>query len=135
LARDLQAVFGKLKRRLRQEAQLGDLSLSQVLVLSHLDREGAATVTSLARIEGVRPQSMGATVASLEAAGLVRGASHPTDGRQTLWSLTAAGKAHVKAKRAALEDWLFRAIRTHLNAAEQVELARAIDLLQRLVER
>ena len=39
--------------------------------------EGPATVTSLARAEGVRPQSMGATVAALQEAGLVGGAPDP----------------------------------------------------------
>ena len=71
MASELRIVLGKLKRRLREHANKGDMSLSQMAVLGYLDREGPATVTTLARAEGVRSQSMGATVAALEEAGLV----------------------------------------------------------------
>ena len=134
LAGELRVLIGKLKRRLREQAHLGDLTWSQMSVLSRLEREGPATVTTLARAEGVRPQSMGATVSVLEAAGLVSGAPDPTDGRQTILSLTAACRQWIKAGRAAREDWLFRAIQANLAPAEQEELATAIELLKRLVE-
>jgi DNA-binding MarR family transcriptional regulator len=134
LAGELRVVIGQLKRRLREQTCLGDLTWSQISVLGHLDREGPATVTTLARAEGVRPQSMGATVSTLEAAGLVSGTPDPTDGRQTILSLTAACQEWIKAGRAAREDWLFRAIRTKLGPAEQEELATAVKLLKRLVE-
>ena len=55
--------------KLREQASAGDLTPSQTSVLMHLDREGPTTVTALARTEGVRSQSMGATVAVLEAPG------------------------------------------------------------------
>ena len=45
-----------------------------------LEKDGPATASSLARAEGMRPQSMGAVVAALESAGLMRGAPDPTDG-------------------------------------------------------
>jgi DNA-binding MarR family transcriptional regulator len=91
-------------------------------------------VTTLARAEGVRPQSMGATVSVLEAAGLVQGAPDPTDGRQTILAITGACRKWLKASRAAREDWLFRAIRTKLTPREQDELAAAVALLTRLVD-
>lgn len=134
LAGELRVLIGKLKRRLRDQAHLGDLTWSQMSVLSLLEREGPATVTTLARAEGMRPQSMGANVSALEAAGLVSGAPDPTDGRQTLLSLTVACREVIKAGRAAREDWLFRAIRTKFAPDEQEELASAVELLKRLVD-
>jgi DNA-binding MarR family transcriptional regulator len=134
LAAEFRVVLGKLKRRLREHANKGDLSLSQMAVLGYLDREGPSTVTALARAEGVRPQSMGATVAALEEAGLVSGAPHPADGRQIMLSLTATGREWIKASRAAREDWLSQAIRSHLSPAEQEDLAKAAALLRRLIE-
>jgi DNA-binding MarR family transcriptional regulator len=134
LAGELRVLIGKLKRRLREQAHVGDLTWSQMSVLSRLEREGPATVTTLARAEGVRPQSMGATVFALEEAGLVSGTPDPTDGRQTVLSLTAACRQWIKAGRAAREDWLFRAIRAKLAQAEQEELASAIELVKRLVD-
>jgi DNA-binding MarR family transcriptional regulator len=134
LAAELRVLIGKLKRRLREEAHSGDLTLSQTSVLSRLEREGPATVTTLARAEGVRPQSMGATVSDLEAAGLVSGAPDPADGRQTILSLTAACREMIKASRTAREDWLFRAIRTKLAPTEQEALATGVELLKRLAD-
>jgi DNA-binding MarR family transcriptional regulator len=134
LAVELRALLGKLNRRLREQANRGDLTWPQASVLTRLERDGPATVTTLARAEGVRPQSMGATVAALEAAGHVIGAPDPADGRQTILSLTPACREWIQAGRAAREDWLFRAIRTKLASGEQDELAIAIELLERLVD-
>ena len=134
VAGELRVVVGKLIRRLREQAQPGDFTWSQMSVLGRLERDGPATVTTLARAEGVRPQSMGATVSVLQGAGLVRGAADPADGRQTILSLTPACREMIKASRAAREDWLFRAIRTNLATAEQEELANAVELLKRLVD-
>jgi len=134
LAEDLRVLISRLKRRLRDQASPGDLSWSQVSVLSRLDRDGPATVTTLARAESVRPQSMGATVAALEAAGLVSGAPDPNDGRQTILSLTPTCREWIRAGRAARQDWLFRTIRARLSPEEQDQLAGAVTLLKRLVD-
>ncbi|MDQ0473365.1 MarR family winged helix-turn-helix transcriptional regulator [Labrys wisconsinensis] len=134
LAEELRHVFRKMKRRLREQTDLGDFSWSQLSVLATLDREGPATVTVLARVEGMRPQSMGANVAVLEAAGLVQGAPDPADGRQVLLSLTPAGLDWLRAGRAARQDWLIRAIRARLDLRERESLAAAAPLLQRLFD-
>ena len=132
LARDLRVLVGTLKRRLREQGHAGDLTPSQASVLLRLERDGPATVTSLARAEGIRPQSLGATLSVLQAAGHVAGAPDPTDGRQTLLALTPACRAWITADRAAREDWLSRAIHRELDAAEQDQLAAAIALLKRV---
>jgi DNA-binding MarR family transcriptional regulator len=134
LAAELRVVIGALSRRLREHSYFGDLTWSQIRVLSRLEREGTATVTGLARAEGMRPQSMGATVSVLETAGLLTGTPDPSDGRQTILSLTAKCREMIKAGRAAREDWLFRALGTALAPAEQKQLAGSIALLQRLVD-
>lgn len=134
LASEIRALIVKLRRRLREQARRGDFTPSQVAVLVRLEREGAGTVSSLARAEGMRPQSMGAVIAQLEAAGLLNAAPDPDDGRQTLWSLTEACAAWLREGRAARQDWLTRIIEARLSADEQHELAAALDLLQRLAE-
>jgi DNA-binding MarR family transcriptional regulator len=133
MARDLRMLVGQLRRRLREQASAGDFTPSQVAVLRRLETDGPATVTALARAEGVRPQSMGATVSVLEAAGFVIGTPDPGDGRQTVLSLSPAALKTFKAGRAAREDWLFRSIRSHLNPKEQRALATGVALLKRLV--
>ncbi|MEH2474006.1 DNA-binding MarR family transcriptional regulator [Nitrobacteraceae bacterium AZCC 2161] len=134
LAAEVGALIGKMKRRLREKADAGDFTQSQLAILGRLDREGPATVTALARAEGMRPQSMGATVAVLEAAGLVSGAPDPADGRQTILSLTAACREIIRAGRAARQDWLFHAIQKELSPEEQQQLATGLELLRRLAD-
>lgn len=134
LATEIHAISGKLKRKLREQASAGDLTQSQLAVLGHLDRNGPTTVSALARMEGVRSQSMGATVATLEAAGMVRGSADPNDGRQTILSLTSACVALIKNGRAARTDWLLKTIQIKLSAQEQEQLAAAIKLLNRIVD-
>ncbi|QQC67280.1 MarR family winged helix-turn-helix transcriptional regulator [Paraburkholderia ginsengisoli] len=134
LAENLRVVGVKLRRRLREESNVGDFTPSQAQVLTLLERDGPATVTALARAQGMRPQSMGEMLAALKAAGFVNGAPDPNDGRQTVLSLTPAFRKKIKASRAAREDWLFRTIQSQFSATEQQQLAIGVDLLKRLID-
>jgi DNA-binding MarR family transcriptional regulator len=134
LAVELRAIFGKLKRKLREQGGRSDLTPSQVSVLLRLEKDGSAAVSSLARAEGMRPQSMSAIITSLLEAGLVRGSPDPNDGRQTLISLSRKCQKLLKDGRAARQDWLTTTIQKKLSSQEQEKLAAAVDLLARLVE-
>jgi len=134
VATELRVVVGKLRRRMNSGRLFGDFTPSQIAALARLESGGPASVSTLARAEGVRPQSMGAKVAALEAAGLVSGAPDPDDGRATIWSLTESARETVREARAAKDDWLFRAIRATLSADEQDQLAAGVALLTRLAD-
>ncbi len=134
LAAELRGVLGKLSRRLRKEAGSNELTSSQKVVLLLLERDGPATISTLARVEGVRPQSMGATVSALQSEGLVAGAPDPGDGRQTLLSLTPACRKMLKESRSAREDWLLHTIQARFSLEEQAKLARAVQLLSRFLD-
>jgi DNA-binding MarR family transcriptional regulator len=134
IAAELRVLLGQLRRRLREQAGHGDLTASQISVLGRIERDGPTTVTALAQAEGVRSQSMGATVATLQAAGFIAGVAHPTDGRQTILSLTPTCRAWIKKHRAQREDWLVRTMQATLSPAEQKKVADAIELLKRLVD-
>jgi DNA-binding MarR family transcriptional regulator len=134
LAEELRVSIGKLTRRFREQANPGDFTSAQKLVLIRLERDGPVTVSTLARAESVRPQSMRVTVASLEKMRLVSGEQDPTDGRQTFFSLTAACRETLRSARAAREDWLARALQAQLAPHEREQLAVAIDLLNRLAD-
>ena len=134
LAADLRALIGKLKRRMREEAEVGDLTPSQVAVLLRLENDGQATTSGLARAEGMRPQSMATVVAALESAGLVSGAPDPTDGRRVLLSLTDSCRQWVQDGRAARQDWLSRRIEARLSGDEMDTLTAAAGLLKRLAD-
>lgn len=126
-------MLGRLNRRLRQQADVGDLTRSQLNVISRIERDGPATVSDLARAEGVRPQSMGATVASLEDAGYLRRDADPSDRRKTAISLSAAAQEQIAASRLVRQDWLQRALSRELTAEELGQVRDAIALLSRIV--
>lgn len=134
LAADLRRILCRMKRRLREQGSIGDLTPSQAAAMVALEKKGPATVTELADAQGVRPQSMGAIIAALETAGVVAGKADPSDGRKTIWSLTEEARSRMVATRAARADWLVHAIRRELDPQEQEQLARAVALLDRLVE-
>ena len=133
LASELRATLGMLKRRLRERGGIGDLTPSQTDVLRRLDGHGPATVSRLARESGMRPQSMGAIVAMLEAGGFVSGSPDPNDGRQTLISLTPLFQDKLAKGRAARQDWLARKIE-QLSSEEQAHLLAASAILRRISE-
>jgi DNA-binding MarR family transcriptional regulator len=134
LAGELRLLISQLRHRMREQAHPGSFTWSQISVIIRLERDGPATVSALARAEGVRQQSMGATISALEEAGLVKGSPDPADGRRTILSLTDTCRELIKATRAAKEDWLFHAIQTKLSPSEQKELATALELLKRLAD-
>jgi len=134
LAAEMHAVFRKLKLRIREHGGGNDLTPSQASVLLRLEKDGAATVSSLARAEGMRPQSMSAIVAPLQKAGLVHGAPDPGDGRQTLMSLTPKCVKWIQEGRAARQDWFASVISQKLSVPEQEKLQEALELLKRLAE-
>lgn len=134
LAEDLRLLIGKLRRRLREQGGQNDLTPSQTAVLLRLEKDGPATVSSLARAEGMRPQSMSSAISALEAAGLVSGAPDPDDGRQTIVSLTDSCRERISAGRAAKQDFLSRIIAARLSPQEQDELTAAVRLLKRLTD-
>jgi DNA-binding MarR family transcriptional regulator len=134
LAAQIRAVLGRLKRRLREQGGQGDLTPSQISVLLRLEKDGAATVSGLARAEGMRPQSMSSIVTSLQNAGLVGSSSDPNDGRQTLMSLSGKCEKLLRESRAARQDWLTTTILQKLSTQEQHKLSAALELLGRLTE-
>ena len=134
LAASVRVTFGKLKRRLREEGGAAEITPSQASALGQLENLGLATVTELAQAEGVRPQSMGATIATLEAAGYIASSPDPNDGRRTILSLSSMAIEKFSANRTAREGWLFQAIQENLSPEEQSDLARGFAVLNKLVE-
>jgi DNA-binding MarR family transcriptional regulator len=134
LAAQIRTVLSRLKRRLREQAGRGDLTPSQVAVLIRLEKAGAATVSGLARAEGMRPQSMRSIVTSLQDAGLVSGIPDSNDGRKTLMSLSKKCERRLQDVRAARQDWLTAVIVQKLSAQEQRQLSTTLKVLSRLTE-
>ena len=131
-ARALRVVFGRLRRQLRAVAGRGDLTPSQVSVLSRLDKAGPASASELATVERVRPQSMAATLAAIGQHGLIRRDPDPEDGRRQIISLTAAGRDWVEGDRQVRVEWLARTLQDRFSEAELRTIGEAMALLERL---
>jgi DNA-binding MarR family transcriptional regulator len=131
---DLAQAVGLLLRRMRAAAAAHELSLSEHSVMARLAREGPATTAELARAEGVKPQSMGTTIAALEEMGLVERKAHPTDGRQMNVALTAKGTAVRNSTKDAKRTWLAQAI-AQLDEEDREILFKAGEIIQRLAEK
>jgi DNA-binding MarR family transcriptional regulator len=132
-ATELTLAIGQLARRLRTEVNPGELSWSQNAALARLEKAGAMTTAELARAEFVKPQSMGTTLADLEQAGLVQRRPHPTDGRQVLFALTAAGAEARRKRSLARREWLLAAME-RLDPADRQTLLAAAALIKQLAE-
>jgi DNA-binding MarR family transcriptional regulator len=132
VAAALRVSVGLLRRRLRQVQPAGELSLPESSALARLERIGPATSSALARLEQISPQSMGATLAALEARGLVERRADPSDGRRVVMSLTDAGAQALRSKRDARTEQLARALSAEFTRAELDQLMAAAPLLERL---
>ena len=130
---DLIQSIGLLVRRVRAAAASHELSLTEAAVMARLAKDGPATTAELARAEGMKPQSMGATIAALEEMGMVERKPHPTDGRQMNIELTAKGAAVRKSARDAKRTWLAQAI-AQLDEQERETLFAAGEIIKRLAE-
>lgn len=133
LAGDLLTLYGRI-RRTQLTGKADDVTASQTAALGRLLRYGETTVAELARAEGVRPQSMGATVQALEDLGLVERRPDPADGRRALVRATDRGA------RAREDAWTTRTrvLTDRLAAlpdADRDTVARAIAILTPLTER
>jgi DNA-binding MarR family transcriptional regulator len=131
---DLLHAIGLVVRRARSAAASHGLSLTESTVMARLAREGPATTADLARAEGMKPQSMGTTIAALEEMGMVERKPHPTDGRQVNIALTAKGAAVRKSAGDAKRTWLAQAI-SQLDEDERETLFKAGEIIKRLVEK
>lgn len=132
-AEKLRLAVRVLNRRAQADTGEGSPTRSEQAVLAWLDERGPLTPSALASAECVRPQSMGQTLDALEQRGLVARASHPSDRRQVLISLTKPGRAALDRGRGMRQAWFAEAMRTQLNAEERRTLFKAIDLLDRIV--
>ena len=136
VAAALRVSIGLLLRRMRQVRPDGELSLPETSALARLDRTGPATSSTLAKLEQISPQSMGATLAGLEAAGWCSGIrtrrTWPA-GRPVL-SLTEAGQQVLRDKRSARVAQLAQALSNGFTPAELRQLQAAAPLLERLAQ-
>ncbi len=130
LAVELRMAIMRTSRRLRVEATTESVTAGQFTVLALLGH-GPLTLRELADAEHVQAPSMTRTVNGLEAAGLVNRLPHPSDGRQVLAELTAAGREVLTDTRQRRNEWLEKRL-AKLSNEERKTLREAAEILQRM---
>ncbi|HYU60942.1 MAG TPA: MarR family transcriptional regulator [Solirubrobacterales bacterium] len=132
LSARLRLAIARTARRMRQEAGTA-LSPSLSSALATIERHGPLTPSELADAERVQRPTATRIVGRLEREGLVDRASDPTDGRVSLVSVTAEGRALLRRLRTRKDAYLARRLRD-LDAGEIETLERAAGILERLLE-
>jgi DNA-binding MarR family transcriptional regulator len=132
LAAGLRLNIGLIVRRLRQVKEQGELTIPESSALARLERGGPMTAAAMAKLEQISPQSIGATLAGLEARGMVARAPDPGDGRRILMSVTKAGLRALRDRRNETVAHLAAALRGAFTEAELEQLTELLPLLERL---
>jgi DNA-binding MarR family transcriptional regulator len=132
LADSLRPAVLRLARRLRQTRDESvELTASQYSVLAALSIRGRLSMGELAAEERVRPPTVTRVVNALVDRDLVRRASAPHDGRQSLVELTDAGRALLLANQRLRAEWLADQL-AELDPTELDLLRSAVPLLVRV---
>ena len=134
VAAALRLSIGLLLRKLRQTPVPDELTMPESAALARLDRGGPATASTLARLEQISPQSMGATLSALEGRGLIERHPDAQDGRRVVLSLTDAGRQVLRDRRDARTAQLARALADGFTPAEISQLRAVVPLLERLAQ-
>jgi DNA-binding MarR family transcriptional regulator len=140
-AEELAMVVRRLIRRLGS-APTGGLTPSQRSVLLRLEKDGASSTTFLAIAEGVRSQSMTATLKSLDALGLIERQPDPDDGRRQIITLSGEGRDRVardRRDRVARDrrerrSWLAEEMDRRFGPEQLATISEALSLLGELAD-
>jgi DNA-binding MarR family transcriptional regulator len=132
LSARLRLAVTRLNRRLRAEADSG-LTASGMAALATIGRRGPLALGELAAVEGVKPPTMTATVAALEAEGLIARTGDEKDRRVSRVALTPRGRQRLERARSRKTAYL--AARLERLEEHQVEqLDQAVGLFELLLE-
>jgi DNA-binding MarR family transcriptional regulator len=133
-ASDLRIATFRLARRMRTQRAVDSMSDGQFAVLAALFVHGAHTLTELADRERVSAPAMNRTVNCLQDAGYITRSADENDGRKVVIDLTDEGRAVVDETARRRDAWVEEALAA-IDAAERATLARAAEIMQRMVAR
>ncbi|WP_431987939.1 MarR family winged helix-turn-helix transcriptional regulator [Streptomyces parvulus] len=131
-SREVRAVIRRLRRRILKASEAEDITVGQATLLARLSDRGGVTASELAASEGVRHQSMTATIAPLAALGLVERRPDPGDGRRLLITLTDEGRRRVAVDRQARREWLAGQLQDKCTEEERETVIATMAVLERL---
>ncbi|RDI50109.1 MarR family winged helix-turn-helix transcriptional regulator [Nocardia mexicana] len=135
-AQELRWGVSRLAQRLRAQQPGREDALTRLAasILANLRHDGPLTLTALATIEGLQPQSLTRTVNVLEADGYLTRSPDEADRRQQVIAITAEGRQALDDHIRDGNAWLAGALERELTPAERALLRVAADLMRQLAE-
>jgi DNA-binding MarR family transcriptional regulator len=134
IAQRLRAVVGKLARGLRPTLAGTGLSPTRLAVLATVVRHGPLRISELAEAEGLNPTMLSRVISELAAAGLLRRAQDPQDGRAAFVEATPAG-VRLRARIQSQRNDVLRLMLAGLTEQQRRALLPALPVLEELAER
>jgi DNA-binding MarR family transcriptional regulator len=130
-ASDLRRSITRLNRRMRAQRSLDALSANKLGVLSYLYHRDNSSPGEVAAAEHLQPQSLSKLLAELESEGLTSRSKSQTDRRQSVLTITQAGRDALKRDMDERDRWLSLALAT-LSDTELHVLQIAAPIIERL---
>jgi DNA-binding MarR family transcriptional regulator len=133
LAAQLRPSLLRLTRIVRNQRVDMSITLTQLSAMSTLHKRGPMSAGELAACEKVQPPSMTKVLSSLEERGLVQRDAHPSDRRQAIIAITAAGIELLDSERRSRDEFLSQRL-SQLTSEERAALRNVIPVLDKLAE-
>jgi DNA-binding MarR family transcriptional regulator len=133
LAAVLRPALLRVTRLIRIQRVDMSVTLTQLSAMAALYKHGPMSAGELAAYERVQPPSMSKVLANLESRGLVRRDVRPSDRRQAIISITAAGRDLIERERRSREAWLSKRLAA-LTPEERELLREVLPVLDKLAE-
>jgi len=132
LASHLRIGVTRLARRLRREA---DVAVTPTLLsaIATVERHGPLTAGDLAAYEQIRKPTATRLIGALLANDLVERTADPLDGRIVWLELSPEGRRVLHRARRRKDEFLAGRMK-RLSHQDQATLARAVQILERLIE-
>lgn len=131
LAEELRQLVSHLVRNVR--VSTATVRTSQYETLDLLDSHDALSIADLARLRGVKHQSMRLVVNELEAQGLVLRQKSAQDARAQVIVLSDQARAALAAARQQRTDWIAARINETLDQQDRNDLQKGLAALRKLL--
>ncbi|WP_313683244.1 MarR family winged helix-turn-helix transcriptional regulator [Pantoea sp.] len=131
LAEELRQVVSTFVRLVRVATDTVRNSQHETLEL--LETHGPLSIADLARLRGVKHQSMRLVINELEQQGNVLRQKNVLDSRALLMVLSEAGSQQLMAARARRASWIANEITSKLDEQAQQDLKKGLEALRKLL--
>ncbi|MDF7648353.1 MarR family transcriptional regulator [Pantoea sp. Acro-805] len=131
LAEELRQIVSTFVRNAR--VATATVRTSQHETLDLLDTHQALSIAELARLRGVKHQSMRLVINELEQKGMVLREKSPQDARAQLIVLSEAARQSLSAARAQRADWIAAQIADKLDESARNDLHMGLAALRKLL--